>query len=86
MNEYCLLYFVGGGIDFDSSAVTATFQPNQVSTTVRIPIVCDTEVEGNEQFNLTLNADPPVVIGAQSSAIGTIEDSTGKLLFKYNLF
>ena len=59
--------------------MVATFQPNQDSTTVRIPIVCDTEVEGNERFNLTLNTSPPVMLGARNTAIGIIEDSTGKL-------
>lgn len=65
-------------MDFDSSAVVATFQPNEDSTTVTIPIVCDTNVEGSEQFNLSLSTSPPVVLGAQSTAIGIIEDSTGK--------
>lgn len=75
------LFTLGGGIDFNSSAVVATFQPNQASTTVMIPIVCDTVVEGNEQFNLTLSASPPVTVGARSTAIGVIEDSTGRKLF-----
>lgn len=64
-------------MDFDSSAIVATFQPNEVSTTVNIPIVCDTVVEGNERFNLTMSVNPPVILGAQSSAVGIIGDSTG---------
>ena len=74
---------IGGGVDFNSDAVVATFQPNQQSTTVRIPIVCDTEVEGNERFNLTLTTNPPVMLGARNTAIGVIQDSTGTLLFHY---
>ena len=42
--------------------------------------MCDTEVEGNERFNLTLSASPPVILGVQNTAIGVIEDSTGKFL------
>ena len=68
---------IGGGVDFDSDPVVATFQPNQDSTTVRIPLVCDTEIEGDERFNITLNASLPVILGARSTAIGVIEDSTG---------
>lgn len=71
-------FTIGGGVDFDSRSVVATLQPNVASTTVRIPIVCDTEVENNEQFNLTLSVSPPAILGAQSSAVGIIQDSTGK--------
>lgn len=67
-------------MDFDSSAVVATFLPNEASTTVMIPIVCDTEVEVSEQFNMSLGVSAPVTLGAQSTAIGIIEDSTGKLV------
>ena len=79
---------IGGGVDFVSSSVVATFQPNEDSTTVMIPIVCDTIMEGNEQFNLSLIASPPVILGAQSTATGIIEDSTGKpsLHEKINIF
>ena len=69
--------FIGGGVDFDSDPIVATFQPNQDSTTVRIPLVCDTEVEGNERFNITLSANLPVTLGARSTAIGIIQDSIG---------
>ena len=64
-------------MDFDSDAVVATFQPNQETAIVRIPIVCDTDVEGNERFNLTLTTSPPVMLGARNTAIGVIQDSTG---------
>lgn len=85
---HCTCISVGGGVDFDSSSVVATFLPNEDSTTVMIPIVCDTDVEGNEQFNLSLSANPPVIVGAQSTAIGIIEDSTGKpsLHMKIDIF
>lgn len=73
-------------MDFNSSAIVAMFAPNEASTTVTIPIVCDTEVEGNEQFNLSLTASPPVMLGAQSTAVGIIEDSTGKPLLNVICF
>ena len=72
--------FIGGGVDFDSDPIVAMFQPNQDSTTVRIPLVCDTEVEGNERFNITLSANLPVTLGARSTAIGIIQDSTGSIV------
>jgi len=64
-------------VDFISDPVTATFQPNQLSTMVDIPIVCDTIVESEEEFNIVLIGNSAVVLGAQSSAVGVITDSTG---------
>jgi len=72
-----VLFLSGEGVDFISNIVTAIFQPNQLSTTVDIPIVCDTVSENDEVFDINLIGNPSVILGTQSSAVGVIVDSTG---------
>jgi hypothetical protein len=65
----------GGGTDYNSTAGTGTITGSGTSTTVNVPIVEDSLVEGNETFELTItvtsgNADNPA-----GPATGTINDA-----------
>ena len=72
---------IGSGIDFDSSSLTITFNPEETVKTVRIPVMCDKLIEGMEMFNINLNLisvshNITVDLGLNRS-IGVINDSTG---------
>ena len=73
-------HFIAGS-DFDATAVTVVFSPGDRSQVVQIPLVCDTIAEGTETFSMSLSTNATssrLQIGTPSSAIGIIEDSTGK--------
>lgn len=73
--------FLIAGRDFVATAITTEFSPGDQSQVVQIPLVCDTDVEGTETFSLSLSinvTNPRLQIGTPSTAIGIIEDSTGK--------
>ena len=69
------------GSDFGVMPVTVVFLPGDQSQAVEIPLVCDTDVEGTETFSMSLSVNVTnsrLRIGTQRTAIGNIEDSTGK--------
>ena len=69
------------GSDFDAMPVTAVFLPGDQSQVVQIPLVCDADVEGTETFSMSLSVNVTnsrLRFGTQRTAIGNIEDSTGK--------
>ena len=70
------------GTDFTSTPLTATIPAEATTTTVRVPVMSDYIVEGNETFSMSLNVppslDPGIVAGSVTSATGIIVDSTGK--------
>ena len=53
-------------------------------SSVRVPVIADSEVEPTEQFDLTLSMSSLIGIrlGSITSATGNIIDSTGKLASK----
>jgi hypothetical protein len=58
-----------GGSDYDNSTQTITFDPNQTTATVSVPIADDTLVESTEDLLLTLaNASEGTAIALQSTA------------------
>ena len=60
--------------------MTAVFTANSTFTTVKIPIINDTVVEENEEFNITLNLLPTnntrVTLGVHSTATAVIIDTS----------
>jgi len=77
-----LSYDFTGGTDFTSFLLTATIPNGANTTTVRVPVISDNIVEGDEMFNMTLTVPsslgPGIVAGAITSATGIIVDSTSK--------
>ena len=64
------------GVDYTgvSNAVTLTFAPSEATKTISIPIIDDTDFEGDEQFSVELsNASNGAAIAADT-ATGTIVD------------
>lgn len=61
--------------------LTIVFSPGDRSQVVQIPLVCDEIVESTETFSMSLSVNvtnPRLQVGAQRTATGNIEDSTGK--------
>ena len=50
-------------------------------SSVRVPVINDSNVEGNEEFNLSLTVpsslSPAITAGDRIAAVGVITDSTG---------
>ena len=63
--------------------ITVVFSPGDQNREVRIPLVCDTNVEAAETFLMSLSTNVTnsrLRLGTQRTAIGNIEDSTGNNL------
>ena len=80
MNTFTCLYTEGS--DFTSTLVTVTIPAGATTTTVRVPVISDNIVEGDEMFSMSLTVPPSlgpgIVAGSVTSATGIIVDSTGK--------
>lgn len=84
-----LLYFqvavniIAGGVDYASRQALAFFTPGDNQATALINLLCDSVVENNEEFSLTLSILSPtsgVKVGNRSTATAIIVDSTSKRL------
>ena len=68
--------------DFNSTPLNATIPAGATTTTVRVPVMSDNIVEGDEMFSMSLNIpsslSPGIVAGSVTSAAGIILDSTSK--------
>ena len=78
-----------GSNDFNSVTQTATIVAGKSSITVNITIADDSSVEGNENFNMSLNIPsslgPAITAGDRNRAIGVIIDTTSEdVLCYYN--
>jgi len=75
-----LSYNFTKGTDFTSSRLTATILAGATITTVRVPVMSDNIVEGDEMFSMRLTVpsslSPGIVAGSVTSATGIIVDST----------
>ena len=72
------------GHDYAATAGTLTFQAGEVSKVIRVPILDDAEVEGDELFNVVLTAAGGGATIATPSAVGvTITDveTAGRFAF-----
>jgi RHS repeat-associated protein len=62
--------------DYDGASITVDFAAGETSKTVAIPIVEDSQVEGDETINLTLsNPTGGATLGTQTTATLTIQDN-----------
>ena len=57
IHETCNIVLIGGGVDFVSDEVVATFNPGDTIATVNIPIIDDGIVEPIEFFGLILRVE-----------------------------
>ena len=73
------------GDDFTSTPLIATIPAGATNTTVRVPVMSDNIVEGDEMFSISLNVSsslgPGIVSGSVTRATGIIVDSSGKLKY-----
>ena len=69
-------------MDYISSPIHATFAPGTTSTTINIPVINDSIAEVSETFVLNLVIlSNEVFLGETTTAIGTITDNTGELIY-----
>ena len=86
------ILILGGNVDFNSMAQTATITAGTNSSTINITVINDRVVEENETFNMTANVPTSrrIMAGAITKATVTIIDSTSTLhhykWLSYNIF
>ena len=81
----CLLksVWLTGGVDFDTTPLTATFDSGMTMSSVSVPVIDDMIAEGkNETFDLMLTVPSPlapaITVGGRNNAIGNIIDTTSE--------
>ena len=72
-----------GGVDFNTTPLTATFDSGMTMSSVSVPVMDDMLAEGvNETFDLTLNVPsslgPAITAGGRNTAEGDIIDTTSE--------
>ena len=71
-----------GGVDFNTTILTATFASGMRMSNVSVPVIVDKIAEGHEEFDLSLNVpsslSPAITAGSRDRATGVITDSTSK--------
>ena len=75
-----------GGVDFNTTPLTATFGSGSIMSSVSVPLMADDIVELNEAFYVTLSISSSVqgiIVGDRHSATIVIADSTGKHCLQY---
>ena len=73
------MFFIGNGIDFNSAVQNITFEIGQTIQNIHIPIIYDSIIESNEEFNLVLKhvpgGDTNTAILEPSISVGIILDT-----------
>ena len=71
-----------GGVDFNTTTLTATFASGMTMSNVSVPVIADEIAEEREEFDLILNVpsslSPAITAGSRNRATGVITDSTSK--------
>ena len=72
-----------GGVDFDTTTLTATFDSWMTMSSVSVPVIDDMLAEGqNETLNLMLivpsSHGPAITAGGRNRATGVIIDTTSE--------
>jgi serralysin len=65
------------GSDYDVTSGTLTFAPGETTQSVFVPILGDSDIEGNETFSLKLSGAKEATLGKLSAAKATITDGDG---------
>ena len=72
-------------MDYTSNLITATFPAGTTTTTINVTVTRDNIAEQPEKFDLSFtipsSLSGSVVSGSITSAVGTINDETSKILF-----
>jgi Tol biopolymer transport system component len=63
--------------DFTAISRTLIFGAGETSKTVRIPVIDDLRIEGDETFDVTLSGPVNTTIGSPNTAVVTITDNDG---------
>ena len=72
------------GSDFNTISLQITFGPEQLSATVRVPIVNDNIIENTEMFTaILMTAEENVEIIDNTATVTIIDDDGKVLIFVY---
>ena len=63
------------GSDYSSTSGTLTLLDGETSASFSVPIIDDTEIEGDETVNLTLSNPIDAILGTPDTAVLTIQDN-----------
>ena len=68
-----------GGVDFNITTLTATFDSGMTMSNVSVPVINDTIAEQHEEFDLRLDVPsslgPAITAGSRDTATGVITDN-----------
>ena len=82
-DELLQVYYVtGGGVDYESGPYTVVIPAGETRFSFAVPITDNDVLEGNENFNLTINASSlpnRVTVTNPYQATVTIVDNDGKI-------
>ena len=72
-----------GGVDFDTTTLTATFDSGMTMSSVSVPVIDDMIAEGeNETFDLMLivpsSLGPAIIASDRNKVVGVIIDTTSE--------
>ena len=78
-----------GGVDFNTTTLTATFDSGMRTSNVSVPLIADNILEGLEEFIVMLNVpsslSPSITAGGRDRATVVITDSTSKCNIVYSI-
>jgi hypothetical protein len=79
------LYDFLAGVDYESlSSFPVTFSPGVTAGRVRIPIINDDIVEGNELFRvLLMSTNPGVLVTQDTATVGIIDTDGEGIIYHY---
>ena len=76
-----------GGVDFNTTTLTATFASGMTMSNVSVPVIVDNIAEEHEEFDLMLivpsSLGPAITAGSRDTATGVIIDSNSKCVIVY---
>ena len=82
MTDMLMLLYLGNGVDYVSTPITATFPAGTNSTTINVPVIKDVISEDDlETFDLIFiipSSLKSVFTGSIDRAVGNIIDNTSK--------
>ena len=84
-----MIWFTGGGVDYNSGPYTVTFPAGVTTVSFNIPITDDNVLENNEDIQIEINVSSlpsRVFVGNPSQATVTIVDNDGKIIYYHYMY
>ena len=82
-----LKVWLTGGVDFNTTILTATFASGMTMSNVSVPVIVDNIAEEHEEFDLMLivpsSLGPAITAGSRDTATGVITEDISKFVIRY---